>query len=260
MDNPLSLQYSENFNNHKRSVRHLIAGYSLIPILIVMTIPATILVALLFKINILTDTAQLATFKFGLYITLISEVFTIVILLLISGELRKWASFIGFKNFSLGKVLLSAGVGLLFFTGLQIMSFILSQFGGNLESSDTSESIKAIEGANRLLIIMIVVPFVVPFLEEVMFRGIVLMGLIKGHKKTKSNSNVVIAIIVSSIFFGLVHFQGFSELTDLFVVLWTGLFGATNALLRLKFDSFYPAFASHSTYNFVTAIALVVTL
>lgn len=100
--------------------------------------------------------------------------------------------------------------------------------------------------AARLAITAALAVAVVPFAEELVFRGVLLSALLErgpaeGHRTR--------AIVISSVLFGLVHL-------DPVVVVPTALLGAVAAELRLRSGSLWPALTLHATNNAV-AVALM---
>lgn len=238
--------------------RRLIVGYlSLFALLFVSTIAV---IPLFFIYNFDTE-AVTAAITATLIATLVAEVIVIVGGLGVMGELKNWRDILGFKRSKLKHLAIGAGVGLAAMIGLQIISFVVNALGFATENSDTSNAVASLEGAERILVLFVLVPFVVPFVEEVLFRGLTLTAILRGHEADPKNlkaRGTVLAIVVSSLFFALAHFQGFSSVTDFMVVAWTFVFAIFNSILRLKCDSIFPAYASHLTYNLVTAGVLAV--
>ena len=89
----------------------------------------------------------------------------------------------------------------------------------------------------------VVVAFVAPVVEELMFRGL-------GFAAVRDAFGATAAIVATSLAFGLAHglIVGFPVLT---------IFGAILAWLRLKTSSLYPPIALHAVFNGAALIASV---
>lgn len=170
----------------------------------------------------------------------------------------KWTK--GFANLKetllLGKpklkhLLFGLGVGVVAFGGLQLIAMGFGALGMPIESSNTSMSVTDTVGFERFLVLGLLVPFIIPFIEELFFRGYIL-GL---FKKTRGRLSAPwVGILVSAVFFGLVHFQGFASFTDLFLLVWIGIIGFAYALITSKTGTIWPAVAAHMAYNGITIV------
>jgi membrane protease YdiL (CAAX protease family) len=89
----------------------------------------------------------------------------------------------------------------------------------------------------------VVVAFVAPVVEELMFRGL-------GFAAVRDAFGATAAIVATSLAFGLAHglIVGLPVLT---------IFGAILAWLRLKTSSLYPPIALHAVFNGAALIAAV---
>lgn len=182
-------------------------------------------------------------------ITVIAEIAAVIWLLHWSGLLKDWKSTLFLDNFKWKHVFLGLGVGVACFILLQLTASLLGLLGVNLESSDTSNSLGNLEGWRYVVIFLIFVPLVIPFVEEVLFRGLIL-GLLQ---KTKLAAPWI-GILTSAVYFGAVHIQGFSSPSDFILVGFIGIMGAVYAYLVLKTKSLYTSYAAHLSYNGVTVI------
>lgn len=137
--------------------------------------------------------------------------------------------------------------GLSAFVALQVFSFIYVSFGGTLGKQDTTSLV--LSGGNIYLNAFLVVPFVMPFAEELLFRGALYDAF---TSRTAS-------ILIPSILFGFMHSQGLTA-TSFFVVGWTAIIGVVAAKLRESTGSIIPGFVFHATYNFVSMSSAVLAL
>lgn len=184
--------------------------------------------------------------------TIAAELIVIFIALRYTKNVPEWQNVLRFKNFTFKHFSIGIGVGAVMWLTLQAVSILLNNAGIDLSSSNTSTSLSSVDGFWRYAIYYLCVPFIIPFVEELFFRGAIIGFTQRGISNEKKGK--IIAIIISSVAFGLAHLQGFSSFTDLFIVVWTGLIGLINAILVLKYDSIYPAYATHLTYNGITVL------
>jgi len=127
-----------------------------------------------------------------------------------------------------------------------------SIFGAEVGSSDTSTQLGNLQGFQAFIVLIGLVAVLGPVTEEFYFRGII-VGALQNSKWNKP----WIAIVVSGVSFGLMHFQGAGSVTDIFVLLWTMTMGFGFAWLLLKTKSIWTPVAAHVAYNAVTAIILL---
>lgn len=225
----------------KLSIQDLSVALSLFPIMVILS---TLLGVFFISINFFNITVAVLT-------TLVAEII-VIILALYYKNIANWKTFLRLKNFNLSSFLTGMIIGLLFWIMLQVLAISFELLGIGMQSSDTSVSLVATEGVSRWVILYFVVPFIVPFFEEIFFRSTIIGFVERGIKNDKNSK--VFAILLSSVVFGLAHAQGFSTFTDFFVIVWTGLMGFINARLVYKYDSVYPAYAVHLSYNGITAL------
>ena len=183
--------------------------------------------------------------------TVVAELLVIFIGLKYTGALSDWRQTLRLQNFTWKSSFIGVAAGALLWLILQGLAMGLSALGVDISSSETSTTLSSLSGFWRVLVFFAFVPVVIPFIEELFFRGAVLSFAMRGISGKKA---AVWGIILSSVVFGMVHFQGFSSATDVFIVVWTGVIGAVNAIFALKCKSIYPAFFIHFTYNGITVL------
>lgn len=90
------------------------------------------------------------------------------------------------------------------------------------------------------------------FFEEMAFRGCAFMILLKS--RTKSRAKVFLAILFSSVVFGLIHFVniffGASPLAVLLQIGYSALIGALCSMVLLLTGNIWLCVILHATYNF----------
>lgn len=152
---------------------------------------------------------------------------------------------------------IGAAFGVLAYVILQVLAVIFTNLGFSLESSQTSQSVNtaASKGPLGLVMIAILVSTVVPLMEELFFRGALMNSLRNSSPINKQRT--ALAILVSSGFFALAHFQGFSKFVDVFLLVWIFCIGVLNACLAIRYKSIWPAVFSHVFYNGLTMLVTV---
>lgn len=221
------------------------------PLLVLINTAIILPFALLGGLNITT----------AVLVTIVAEILVIFLCLAATGKLTNWRDALYLKNFKLKNVLMGFSTGVLLFFFLQIGVTLLASTGTKLESSDTSTQLSEIPGFQKYAVLLIVVPFIVPLIEELLFRSVV-FGFIARSGIAVDNKKLalILGTITSAFMFGLIHQQGFSSLTDIFVIFLTGTIGAVNCLLLYKTDSIYTAYASHMSYNLLTSVLSIVAM
>lgn len=185
-------------------------------------------------------------------VTIVAEILVIILSLTLIGKNRKWRDALYLKNFRFKNVVMGFFIGLGLFITLQVVSALIEAAGGKIESSKTSASLETIDGFTKYIILLLVVPFIVPLVEELFFRGFI-FGFIKNSGIPNKKIALTAGVLLSSFTFGAAHFQGFDSPTGVFVVLLTATIGAINCLLVYKTDSIYTAYACHAGYNLATS-------
>jgi len=90
-----------------------------------------------------------------------------------------------------------------------------------------------------------------PIVEELFFRGLLLRGL-------RRRMPDAVAIAVSSVLFGLAHFQGVSA-GGLVLVVSLFAFGVVLAFLAVRSGRLGPGIWAHATFNAFTVVVLLAT-
>lgn len=191
--------------------------------------------------------------------TLLSELGVIVLVLYYTNHLKDWKDFLRLRKLPARGVVFGLVTGIVLFSLLQFLSWLSARAGIQLQSSDTSTSLGTLsQPFEKYFIYLFLVPFVIPFVEELFFRSM-LMGTSQNGLRTKRNGTILGTILASALF-GMAHAQGFSTPTDLFIVLWTAFIGFINARLLVKYDSVYVSYCVHLAYNGITVIATLIAL
>ncbi|HEX7325569.1 MAG TPA: CPBP family intramembrane glutamic endopeptidase [Rhodanobacteraceae bacterium] len=97
----------------------------------------------------------------------------------------------------------------------------------------------------RILLALLVV-CVAPFVEELVFRGVLLSGLAR-------RMPIAWAVVVSAVIFGCAHLPDFKFAWYPIPALF--LLGLLLAWLRVRTGSIWPSITAHATNNFIAALA-----
>jgi len=110
------------------------------------------------------------------------------------------------------------------------------------------------EGAPMLLLLLLEC-MMVGFFEEMAFRGVIFLGILKKNPEDKLWQ--FLSIVLSSVIFGLVHLVNLLESSPSAVFLQIGysaLIGAMCAVILLKTANIWLCVVIHGLYNFAGAV------
>ncbi len=106
-------------------------------------------------------------------------------------------------------------------------------------------------GALTVVALVVLIAVCTPIVEELFFRGLFLRAL--GRRW-----NLTVGVIVSSVVFGLFHFQGSSLAQGLFICGVTAAYGAMFALLVIRANGrLGPSIVAHMCVNLVGVLATI---
>lgn len=146
-------------------------------------------------------------------------------------------------------------LGVLLFGVLQLFGYLFAFMGQPMGSSETSETI----ASSSFFVMFTVAAFLVPISEEIFFRGY-LLGFFVHPNNTASTRRKVIALIASSIIFGIMHFQGFSSFTDVFIIVWLTIVGFIFGLAYLKTGNLMTSIGAHIGYNGISSLSMLILM
>lgn len=158
-----------------------------------------------------------------------------------------WSDF-GFKKISFGPVLKNVFLAyVIYLVSMFILNVVLSLTGGTLPGYEAQESYLPLFGTGVLGLVVgfILVSFLAPFIEEILFRGFVYRIFVKTWPNWIGN-------ILSAALFALIHVQ-FQTFIPLFIL------GLLLNHVYKKTDSLWTSFAFHSLNN-ILAFAVEVYL
>lgn len=233
-----------------REGRRKAMGWLAPVIMIIMSIPFSLVAALIMMIS------PNSSFIAGLFATMLAVISAAIFGMWYTKDLKEYRNFLNIRKPSRWYwYLIGFAGGIIMFAGLQAVASILMSSGVSVESSETSNTIAGSSGILGIIIMAILVPFVVPIVEELFYRGYILSML--QNSTINKKTGTIIGIIVSSIFFGIAHIQFTGGASDIFIPIWTGLIGLFNAILVVKSKSIYPAIILHCVYNGITVLSMI---
>lgn len=164
-------------------------------------------------------------------------------------------------------------IGLVVATVMRLLEFGvtsgLDATGVDLSGSDNASLIVSLEGVWYFVNAILIAAIAAPFIEEVLFRGLILQSFLRMFRRARFTSEDasptgvtllirnflfkhgnMLALVFSSALFGVMHFQGFETFGQIFVVLWTGTLGFLLGLLTYKYKRLGPAIWAHIFFNF----------
>lgn len=168
------------------------------------------------------------------------------------------ARFLKIDGFRRQDLMAGMRLGAAMWLGLQIIKFLAVFSGIHVSPSTTTSTLASTSGFWYVFIFLFCVPVLVPFVEELLFRG-ALSSVFESVLSPRAAS--VLFVVVSTFWFGLAHFQGAASITDLLVVVWTATIGLVNCLLVLRQKTIWGAFGLHMAHNGITvALMLIASL
>ncbi|RDU23971.1 CPBP family intramembrane glutamic endopeptidase [Anaerosacchariphilus polymeriproducens] len=192
-------------------------------------------------LNVINASDQLSEklIQNGLYITLIAAIITIPILLIFYKRDKKRSFFINelpakIKINDFAVVLLLAVSGCIFFNGLVTISNIA-------QYSKMYQQVSKIIFDSGIIVEVLAAGIFAPIVEEILFRGIL-------YKRLKEYINPIAGIIISSLLFGIYHF-------NLVQFVYASLLGCILGYLMEKYKNIKVPILAHIGAN-MTAILL----
>jgi len=100
-----------------------------------------------------------------------------------------------------------------------------------------------------LAVIAVLTVVVVPVVEELFFRGLVLRGLLGVFKRAGPVVGAALAIVADGVIFGLAHFE-------LLQLLGLAAFGIVLSVAAYKFRRLGPGIFAHATFNLLAILSV----
>ena len=165
------------------------------------------------------------------------------------------ARFLKIDGFRRQDLMVGMRLGAAMWLGLQVVKFLAVFSGVHVNPSTTTSTLASTSGLWYVFIFLFCVPVLVPFVEEMLFRG-ALSSVFESVLSPRAAS--ILFVIVSTFWFGLAHFQGAASVTDLLVVVWTATIGLVNCLLVLRQKTIWGAFGLHMAHNGITVVLILI--
>lgn len=164
------------------------------------------------------------------------------------------ARFLKIDGFRRQDLMAGMKLGAAMWLGLQIIKFLAVFSGIHVSPSTTTSTLASTSGLWYVFIFLFCVPVLVPFVEELLFRGA--LSSVFEYVLSPCAASVLF-VVVSTFWFGLAHFQGAASVTDLLVVAWTATIGLVNCLLVLRQKTIWGAFGLHMAHNGITVVLML---
>ena len=165
------------------------------------------------------------------------------------------ARFLKIDGFRRQDLMVGMKLGAAMWLGLQVVKFLAVFSGVHVNPSTTTNTLASTSGMWYVFIFLFCVPVLVPFVEELLFRG-ALSSVFESVLSPRAAS--VLFVVVSTFWFGLAHFQGAASVTDFLVVAWTSTIGLVNCLLVLRQKTIWGAFGLHMSHNGITVVLMLI--
>ena len=104
-------------------------------------------------------------------------------------------------------------------------------------------------GGGSLAVIGALTVMVVPVVEELFFRGLVLRSLLRLTKGAGPRLGVVLAVVTTGVIFGLAHFEALE-------LLGLAAFGVVLSAMAVRFRRLGPSIFAHATFNFLAILSV----
>ena len=166
-----------------------------------------------------------------------------------------FARFLKIDGFRRQDLMAGMRLGAAMWLGLQVIKILAVFSGVHVDPSTTTSTLASTSGLWYVFIFLFCVPVLVPFVEELLFRG-ALSSVFESVLSPRAAS--VLFVVVSTFWFGLAHFQGAASITDLLVVAWTATIGLVNCLLVLRQKTIWGAFGLHMAHNGITVLLMLI--
>lgn len=165
------------------------------------------------------------------------------------------ARFLKIDGFRRQDLMVGMKLGAAMWLGLQVIKVLAVFSGIHVDPSTTTSTLASTSGLWYVFIFLFCVPVLVPFMEELLFRG-ALSSVFESVLSPRAAN--ILFVVVSTFWFGLAHFQGAASITDLLVIVWTATIGLVNCLLVLRQKTIWGAFGLHMAHNGITVVLMLI--
>ncbi|HAJ94696.1 MAG TPA: hypothetical protein DCP02_00545 [Actinobacteria bacterium] len=150
---------------------------------------------------------------------------------------------LGLKYYSIGKTLWYTLISIVAIFAISFIYIIIMSLGLGIEAPESKIETLIMNRSVSNTVLLIVVSFIGPIVEEVFFRGFL-------YSAFKKNWGILPALFLSSILFSLVHLEIYSFI-PLFMIGWL------LAYIFEKTRSLFPAIFLHAMYNLILILILL---
>ena len=150
---------------------------------------------------------------------------------------------LGLKYYSIGKTLWYTLISLIAIFAISFIYIIIMSLVFGIEAPESKIETLIMNRSVSNTVLLIVVSFIGPIIEEVFFRGFL-------YSAFKKNWGILPALFLSSILFSLVHLEIYSFI-PLFMIGWL------LAYIFEKTRSLFPAIFLHAIYNLILILILL---
>ena len=182
---------------------------------------------------------------------LITFSFEIVLIVVFSLVLRRafpqgLRESLGLKKPQGTHILIGVGSAFGALTVAVIGALIVILLGADITGNPRAESYMNLPDWQLIIVILICIPLGAPFFEELLFRGILVGSAVRAFP---GKVGFFVAIIVTGLVFGSLHFPGTFDLLGAYSVILISCIGMILAWLRLRFNSAIVTMTTHAVYN-----------
>jgi len=150
---------------------------------------------------------------------------------------------LGLKHYSIGKTLWYTLISLIAIFAISFIYIIIMSMVLGIEAPASKIETLILNRSVSNTVLLIVVSFIGPIIEEIFFRGFL-------YSAFKKNWGILPALFLSSILFSLVHLEVYS-FVPLFIIGWL------LAYIYEKTKSLFPAIFLHAIYNLILILILL---
>jgi len=150
---------------------------------------------------------------------------------------------LGLKYYSIGKTLWYTLISLIAIFAISFIYIIVMSMVLGIEAPASKIETLILNRSVSNTVLLIVVSFIGPIIEEIFFRGFL-------YSAFKKNWGILPALFLSSILFSLVHLEVYS-FVPLFIIGWL------LAYIFEKTKSLFPAIFLHAIYNLILILILL---
>lgn len=159
---------------------------------------------------------------------------------------KKLKDTFGLKMPSGKQILIGVGGAFVMLTAAFFGAAIVVLLGGDFTENSRMDDYASLPYWQLLIEMLVFTPILAPLFEELLFRGILVGSAVRAFP---GKVGFFVAIIVTGIVFGSLHFPGTFDIVGAYVVILISCSGMFLAWLRLKTNSIFVTMTTHAVYN-----------